>query len=210
MFFKKTCPRCGKKISKSHNYCPYCGMDLRKKPRESFDDLDFSAIRMPFPFGNLFNKLTKELARELDKAWAFDEDGGRVKKGISISISNVDGVPRIKVGNTGRTVRGAGMPKEKQVKRVVRKISKEDIERYAKLPRKEAETNVKRLSNAIIYEISLPGVVDPKDVFINKLHNSIEIKAFGKNKAYFKLIPLDLNIKAYHFGSGKLILELRE
>ncbi|MBU2496838.1 MAG: hypothetical protein KJ767_02160, partial [Nanoarchaeota archaeon] len=100
--------------------------------------------------------------------------------------------------------------RKKQAKRIVRKVSKEDAERYSKLPRKEAETNVKRLSDGIIYEISMPDVSDIKDIFINKLHNSIEVKAFGKDTAYLKLIPVDLDIKRSYFKDGKLILELKE
>lgn len=205
MFLKKTCSRCGRRVNKNHSYCPFCGNNLRAP---KIDDIGFSAIRMPFPFGRIFDKLTKELARELDKSWDFDEEKRDVKKkGISISISNVDGVPRIKVGNVKSM---PGMLDEKPARRIVRRVSKEDAERYSKLPRKEAQTSVKRLADGIVYEIALPGVENIKDIFINRLHNSIEVKAFGKDNAYFKLIPLDLNVKKYSLKDGKLVLELRE
>ncbi len=40
-----------------------------------------------------------------------------------------------------------------------------------------------------------------------KLENSIEIKAITKDKAYFKIIPLNLPIINYNILKEKLILE---
>ena len=47
-----------------------------------------------------------------------------------------------------------------------------------------------------------------KDVIINKLENSIEIKAFTKEKVYVKLLPVNLPVLNYKLKDGKLILEL--
>ena len=55
----------------------------------------------------------------------------------------------------------------------------------------------------------MPGVTNLKDIMINKLQNSIEIRAFAKDKAYFKLIPVALAIKKYGLEHEKLILELK-
>ena len=74
--------------------------------------------------------------------------------------------------------------------------------------KKEPKTNVKRLSNTVIYEINMPGVKSLDDISIVKLENSIEIKAVAKDKAYFKLIPVNLAILDYELERGKLILEL--
>lgn len=98
--------------------------------------------------------------------------------------------------------------REKSKKRQ-KKIAEKEVKRLAALPRQEPETKVRRLSDKIIYEISLPGVKSEKDIIINKLQNSIEIKAFAKDKVYFKLIPLGLPIKNYKLVDEKLILELR-
>ena len=89
------------------------------------------------------------------------------------------------------------------------KISDKKLKEIAKLPRKEAKTNVRRLSNKIIYEVDLPGVNDIKNVIINKLENSIEIKAISKNNVFVKLIPVDLPLLNYSLKDGKLVLELR-
>lgn len=221
MFFKKiSCNRCGKKVSKGYGFCPFCGNDLEARNFEGkISDLDFQEIKMPFPFGRLFNQLTKELSREFDKLAELENLEERKKKikgrGISISVSNVGGVPKVKIGKIGDIAgmpihrRGSEMPKitKKSISKV---IGKEQAERYAKLPRKEAETSVRRLSESIVYEISLPGVKNIQDVFVHKLKNSIEVKAFGSKSAYFKLIPLDLYIKNFQLKDEKLILELKE
>jgi hypothetical protein len=67
---------------------------------------------------------------------------------------------------------------------------------------------VRRLSDRIVYEIELPGV-KASDIIINKLQNSIEIKAFTKEKAFFKLLPVALPILNYYMKQGKLVLELK-
>jgi hypothetical protein len=89
------------------------------------------------------------------------------------------------------------------------RISEADAEKLSKLPRKEPETSVRRLTDKIVYEISLPGVKNEKEITINKLQNSIEIKAFSKDKAYFKLIPVSFPIKNWKLSKEKLILELK-
>ena len=69
---------------------------------------------------------------------------------------------------------------------------------------------MKRLSDRVIYDIFVPDVENVKDVFISKFPNSIEIKAFGKKKAYFKVIPYDMTVKRYGLKDGKLIVEFIE
>jgi HSP20 family molecular chaperone IbpA len=78
----------------------------------------------------------------------------------------------------------------------------------AGLERKEPKTNIRRLSNRVVYELEMPGVESLEDISIIKLENSIEIKAISKNKAYVKVIPINLPITNYNLSEGKLILEL--
>ena len=206
MIFNKTdCRYCRRRINKSYRYCPLCGYD-QKKPVQEYPLMP----SISFPFSKIFDELTKEFSREFDKLYEedFEKKSRKVKSsGISISISTEGGEPRIRMHTLGDAEREQRV-QAKQIKQRV--LSKEEAERYAKLPRHEAETTVKRLGDKIIYEISLPGVSRVEDVFVTKLQNSIEIKAFGKDKAYFKLIPVDLHIGNYLLKEGKLVLELRE
>jgi len=198
------------------------------------DRIDFPekiGIRMPVGFGRLFNSLMRELDKQMR---ALDREiGEEVKKirredkikktkfapgittsGISISINATgDKPPVIKVkkfGTGGPTIKMERIGKEIKEKKLKKpkKLTKAEERRIAKLPRKEAKTNVRRLSNRVIYEIDLPGVRSINDVLINKLENSIEIKAVAKNKVFVKLIPIDLPLINYSLKNGKLILEL--
>lgn len=242
--FRKQCPNCGEKISKNFDFCPFCGQIIGKGKAEQFqrgggllneieesNDI-FDGMRLPFGFNALFNKLTREIDKQLRE---FDKVIGETKEkkrriereptrrivplnnsGISISISSTNSnEPIIKV-------KGFGMPKEKSlgmiggfeepIEKTLKikpvRLTKTQETKLAKLPREEPETKVRRLTDRVIYEIDLPGVKDKKDIIINPLENSIEIKALSKDRAFFKLIPVSLPLRRYDFEKGKLILEL--
>jgi len=237
--FRKNCRRCGRKVDKKYNFCPYCGYDIKRDYEEKnfgflgrddnidFPDLDFG-MRMPFGFNRIFSsllkqidkqfkELDKEIGRDIEKTKKFTKKPGIMSSGLSISISTGTGKkPEIKIRGFGpefenldRKIIAKEKP-EKFKKFPKTEISEEIAKKIAKLPREEAETKVRRLSNKIIYEISLPGVKRIKDIIINQLENSIEIKAFSKEKVYFKLLPISLPIQNYKLQKGKLILELKQ
>jgi len=213
---RKKCPRCGKKISRDFIFCPYCGTDIEKeKEKKNFGFLgrndEFVSglnLDMPFGFGKIFNSLLKQIEeqfRELDKEMEKKPDTKFKSGGISISISTDSGEPKIKINQFSPKKK----PNEKtERKRLRKEMSKLNAKKLEKLPKKEPETSVRRLSDKIIYEISLPGVKSLKDITINELENSIEIKAVAKDKVYFKLLPVSLPIRNYRLRSNKLILEL--
>lgn len=224
--FKKKCRRCGKKINNSYEFCPYCGNSLKNYREEDWGLLGRSDFVQPFEevekmfpggFSSMFNFLMKNLGKDLNKHFSefekeFDEDGfknidrqPRVKKrGISISISTSgNGQPRINVKSFGDE------GKEKFKLPSLKSFSEEKAKKFLSLPREEAKTNIRRLSNKVIYEIEMPGVKKIEDVSIVKLESSIEIKAIAKDKAYFKLIPVNLPIINYNLEKEKLVLELK-
>lgn len=220
------CPHCGSQLRANEK--------REREPDNLFDALDDN-FRMPFLLKFPFKKLVKEIEqqfREMDKTLS-EEKGktGKIRKsplpiqrgfsqGISISIGgSPDGKPVIRVKQFGP---GAGLspkinegksreerkPEKESIKKLT-KVEKAKLDQFAKLPKQEPETNVRRLSDRIIYEILIPGIKDKKNIIINRLQNSIEIKAFTKDKAYFKLIPLSLPIKRHYLEKEKLILELK-
>ena len=60
----------------------------------------------------------------------------------------------------------------------------------------------------VIYEIEIPNIKSTEDVSIIRLENSIEIKIIANKTAYFKVIPVNLNLMGYEILKEKLILEL--
>ena len=96
---------------------------------------------------------------------------------------------------------------KKELSKLRNNFSEKNMQKLLTLPRTQPSTQVRRLSNKIIYEIDVPGVESLNDVSISQLENSVEIKAVGKDKVYSKLIPINLPINDHKFSKGKLILE---
>lgn len=236
MFWKKTCKNCGKKIEKGFSYCPHCGFPLDrgkeerdygflgKKDMDNFNAFNQNEIRLPMGLNTVFRKLIKEMDKqfkeldrtpEKEKIRKTDAQPFIKRGGISINISSGAGKPVIKVrsfGNMPQFKEMGNQIKGKPEKPAKKKpeISEEKAKKLAKLPRQEAESKVRRLSGKVIYEIDLPGVKNVNDIIINQLENSIEIKAFSKDKAYFKFLPVNLPLLNHKLSKGKLILELGE
>jgi len=240
MFNKKTCKRCGKKIHKDFEYCPHCGSFTGDRQKEQRDygflgksDMDSfpNELRLPLGFNTLFKKLMKEMDkqfRELDQEIGKErritermpqnKDQSIKQGGISINISSGAGKPVIRVKSFGN------MPEFREIetqikhdprktgikKQEMQKVDEEKAKKLAKLPREEAISKVRRLSGKVVYEIDLPEVKDIKDIIVNQLENSIEVKAFAEDKAYFKFLPVSLPLLKYKFDEGKLTLELGE
>ncbi|MFZ5955851.1 MAG: hypothetical protein ACOYT4_05500 [Nanoarchaeota archaeon] len=198
---KRKCIGCGKKIDKKFNFCPYCGFSFKQEKEETefgmlgrddvIDDVELAReLRLPFGLDKLMDSLIKQLNKELSSMAA---EGG--PNGFKIQIST--GKPKI------------GDIIEEGIDEKPQHISREEIERRKNLPKKEAQSNVRRLGDRIIYEISVPNVKSKKDVIISKLENSIEIKAYSPENCYFKTIPLKVEILGFYIKNNILFLELR-
>ena len=213
--FSNKCKRCERKILKDYDFCPYCGINLSKERtqkdygflgKDDFLGAEDLSMNMPFGLGKVFSNLMNELNNQMRD---FDKPEIKPKRtnSISISISTADGKkPEIRI---------AGLePEFKEIRKeapieIENKISNERLASFSKLPRQEAQASVRRMSNKIVYEIHLPGVKDIKNILINQLENSIEIKAFSKDKVYVKLIPLNLPILNYKLNKDVLIVEFK-
>ena len=215
MFKKKSCLYCGRKVNNNYDYCPYCGNSVNHKDKNENwgllgkkDSEQFNEIPFPSGLNVLFNSLMRNLQKQMKNLDNFEQnkdDGKKIKRGISISISaSGDKSPKIKINSFGDKKFNQKIVEKK----LLTNFSQEKLKNISKLPREEALTNIRRLSDRVVYEINLPEVNSLKNISIIKLENSIEIKAISKNKVYFKLIPLNLPIINYNFSEGKLILEL--
>ncbi len=133
--------------------------------------------------------------KELDKQLRKTDTGEKIpfQEGVSIHIA-LGGKPAIAA-------------QKNEVRKI--RISEEMEKKLSLLPREEAETSVRRLSQKIVYEIALPGVQKLEDIIISKLESSIEIKAIAPDKIFFKLIPLNSPLLGYGLKDGKLVMEFR-
>jgi len=210
MFNRMKCPRCNGKMSKKHNFCPHCGLSMRGG--EKFFEPAFN-LGLPFPFNSIFKQLEKQIEREMrsldknmDKSLLDSEDPMPLLQGLTIKIDSSDGNPVIKVSSMEPRKGATAKPKDTVGLRG--KMDEKKAEEISKLPKEEPQTSVRRLSDKVIYELDLPGV-SKENIIVTKLQNSIEIKAFSKDRVFFKLIPVSMPILNSKLEEGKLILELK-
>ena len=204
MFSNQKCKRCEEKFSKKYNFCPHCGLSIK----EEYDDQLFEPIfKLGFPFNKLFKDLEKQM-KGLEPSFFEEGSEDSMFKGISINIDTLNGQPtiRIKPAVDNREEEKEG--KDHLNFNQIESLTEEKALKFSNLPREEAPTKVKRLSNRLIYEICLPGV-KKEDVMISRMEKSIEVKAFSDEKAFFKIIPLSMQILKSHFKEDLLTLELK-
>jgi hypothetical protein len=208
MFNQKKCPKCGKKVNSKQNFCPYCGVRLDNSKDLGMlgknDLVDKETFQNPFlesfgggMLGKMIGGTIKMLEKEIQK-----------------DMKNIKKTPRtnMKLMINGKEIMFS-QPQPVKKKQVIKKIPKnnftdEQIKKFSEFQKQETKTSMKRFGDKIIYEIEMPEVKSLKDILINNLENSIEIKAIGKTKAYFKIIPINMPIIGQNLSHGKLILEL--
>jgi hypothetical protein len=207
MFDSKKCEKCGKGLKKDWKVCPYCGEEIQSRrqytrPFDIFENIEKEFERIDRIFGPRFFKFPR-----IDVRSPFR--GG----GISITIRSGTGMkPHIEVKTSGDYRK-----LEPEIKRRlgVRKGVEEVKEKkpVRKPPRitEEPETTIKRAGNVETIKIKLPDVKSPEDIEIKKLEQSLEVKAFVGDKAYFKLIPIKPHARVLgrSFKDGILKIELQ-
>ena len=182
--FSKQCPRCKNIIKDSFNYCPICNKNLRSKYDE--DDYgflgknDFSEdmdVTDNF-IDKMFNSAMKMLEKQMKNL--NERNKNYYQPGLNVQFF----------------VNGEKIFPEKQIInrpiKVENHFTKEKLKKLLELPRKEPESNVKRISGKVIYELSVPGVKTIDNVLINQLENSIEIKALSDDLVYLKNLKVKL------------------
>jgi len=226
MFKKKKCAKCKEKVSDKFKYCPSCGSVVNpnaeeerwgmlgkddRVAEEENQDIFQSSLFGGFS-GKMFNKMLgsamKMLEKEMQKGFMEErlEKEMPLRTNFELYINGKKVNPeKIKVMKKPVNTPQKELPKKTMHKNI---FSQESLEKFSKLPKEEPKTNIRRLSNKVVYEIDVPGVESINDIAIVKLESSIEVKAIGKTKAYKKVIPLDLPLKRYKLDKDKLILEL--
>ncbi len=205
MFNKKTCPYCNKKINSENNFCPNCGINLKKgKVQENKknwgmlgkeDKIEQQEI-LPGMSGGMLGKMLQGAMKMLEKEMQKD-----MKKD---NFQNQN----FKLMINGKEIGLNQNQKEEPQK--IKKLPSNTLKDFSKYPKHEPQTNIKRIENKLVYELNIPEIKSLKDISIQKLENSIEIKAISKNKAYKKIIPFNLPILNYELSKDKLVLEMQE
>ncbi len=231
--FRQKCVKCGKKINRKYEFCPHCGVDLRtgslmdekeygflgRNDLKEFDDL---GMQLPFGFRMLMKPLMRELNKQMSELDKEAKKGGkemnrkeipneRTFTRFDITIG-MPGQKPIKIVGTGGDLAKIGnmrgiqnIQPSKQFK--LPKIDSEVLKKAKKLERKEPETNIRRLADRVIYEISLPGVNSVNHINIANFEEALEIKAVSEKGVFIKNLKMKMPLLGYSFADEKLILE---
>ena len=216
MFGKKECKRCNVKSSSKYNFCPNCGVPFNgKKTEDDYgmlgeDDADENLLNVNSNFfsgisgkmmGKMFESAVKMLEREMQKEMKKSSPRNLPKQNFQLFVNG----KKINVNQEAKR----GEQKQK-IKRELSQSSlpNANLKKFGDFPKKEPETNVRRFSDRVIYEINMPGLKSEKEMSIVKMENSIEIKALADNIIYRKIIPISLPITDFKIANDKLVLEL--
>lgn len=206
---KNKCPRCNEKISKKYEFCPFCGHNLNKNSQRDYgflgrSDSDFFPENM---FSNsMIDKIFSSAMKMLEKQMKqLNQEAQQPRQNYPNDLNVQFFVNGKRVNLTPVKIK----PKQNQVQKIKRQLTKEQEERLFSLPKKEPKSKVRRLSGKVVYELEVPGVTNLDDVIINQLENSIEIKALSEKKVYAKTININLPILRYGLMKDNLILELK-
>jgi len=210
MFGKKECSRCGEKSNNRHNFCPNCGVPFGEKnfnkselgmlgESDVEEEMDSFANSMFSGFGGkMMGKMLESAMKMLEKEMQKEIKKTKPKANLQLFVNG----KKVDLGNYENDANSS----ENEIP--AEKLPNSELKGFSDFKKKEPATNIRRLSNKVIYEVEMPGLDSEKNLSIVKLENSIEIKALAKNKAYKKIIPIGFPIKSYNLSNGKLILEL--
>lgn len=223
--FKKKCSQCNKKIERDFDFCPYCATPTKDHKKDygllgKDDNLSSMGIA-PNPtssslmdklIGSAFNTAIKMVEKEIAREnKTMPENLQLYINGKKINLNNPQNVaksPQIsKEAEEEQEFDEEGNPIK--IIRKVPKISEETLRKSAKLPRKEAKTKLTRLKDKVIYELDVPGIESLNNIVINKLEQSLEIKAYTERVVFTKNIQIKLPLASYSVRSDKLFLEFK-
>ena len=205
MFSKKQdCPKCKSSIKQEFDFCPHCGCDIRS-PEKDLQDYGLlgkhDMAQTPLVGGgsmgfsdkilnSIFTQLMKTLEQQMRGAAPRQAENTEVRQlpnGIILTV------------NTQRN------PAARVSKR--RTLSEAQMKRMAALPRAEAKTDVRRLSDRVLYELKVPGVGSVEDVFVSKVESGYEVKVISEKKVYVNSLQIDLPLKGYSLDEKGVTFE---
>lgn len=214
MFFKKKskkevkCDSCSKYINETYNFCPHCGISYIDPAEEIRDfgmlgknDENLDINETASASSGITDKIISSVMQSIIKNMV-SQIGNPQKKLNQPEIQSFPNGIKIKIG--------LPTPAKKAQKKVVKQaqtLTEEQMNKMSTLPRATAKTNVRRLPDKVLYEISAPGIQSPEDIFISKTESGYEVKAIGKTKIYTNNLPINLPLKGYSIHEKSLLFE---
>lgn len=206
--FSKKCQHCSSKIDRSYNFCPSCGKNVQTNfEKEDYGILGKSDnVEEVIPFNDSFiDKIMNNALKIMEKQMKNIHDDMRNQK--QPSNQNLPGL-NIQFFVNGKRLLQDNKKSEMKPIQIKNNLPEEKLRMFAKLPKKEPVSRMRRISGKIVYEINVPGVKNIEDILINRLENSIEIKAIADDIVYFKNLNINLPITNLQLINENILIEM--
>ena len=214
------CQNCGAEVDRKWKFCPKCGAPVK---RRSIFDL-FS--RDIFSVNRQIKQMEREMS-ELERSFETLDISPMLRKsakarGFTIRIERRNREkPEVSVETFGDVDKNR---LEKEIREQLGEnapVTLSPVEkkehRPSGLPKSrpipgetsEPKTEIRRVDSKVIVDMDVPGVKDEDDIEINELEESVEVRAYAGNRAYFKIItkPPEFSLSSKSLSNEKLHLE---
>lgn len=220
MFWQKRCTKCDKKIKEKFEFCPFCGIKISTAKdygllgkSDKVEELNSLFNPQKIMGSSMFEKMIssafKMVEKEMQKVNQEELNSKAIQK--PKLNSNFELYINGKKVNMPGNIAGVQFEEtaDNSAKKQIfsKKISDDILKKASKLPRKEAKTQVQRMSDKLIYELTTPGLKSMNNILINKLEDTIEIRAYTPHTVFFKILPIKLPLTKYSLKDEKLLLE---
>ncbi len=168
--------------------CTYCKQEIKKE--WNFCPVCGNEVKRGSNITDIVNKQLEQL-RGMFTPREYERRIEQPRSGVMISITHGFRQPHISVAQE-RPHTSSYNPKRKLPETVI-----------------EPKMDIKRLSDAIVVNVELPGVKSEQDVGLSRLADSIELRAHAGDKGYFKIlkIPYRNRLVERSLDNGKLNLK---
>lgn len=142
-------------------------------------------------FFRFFSKPKRELSPEEE----MEKDMAKMMKQAEgmLKIMGFPGKINIRIGRGPQMMQPQQLDQQKAVKiQAGGRAEQEEVQRESK-ETLEPLMKATRIAKGMRYVLVLPGVMSANDIKIRQFHESIEIRAYAKDRAYFKVIPIGQN-----------------
>jgi HSP20 family molecular chaperone IbpA len=192
------CENCGNDVAEDWKYCPFCGSSLELGIVTRFPA--FTGLEdLLKDIDNEFRKMEDAFKRVWPESKTFEPMKGG---GMSIRISSEEGrEPKIDVRTFGDY--------EEHAPKIEERLGIKKTRTPPKVTR-EPKTLIERDNGKLILRAELPGVKSEEDIDIKRMAESIEIRAYAKDMAYFTLfcIPPNSRILSKRLENEEFIIEV--
>ncbi|HLD77640.1 MAG TPA: zinc ribbon domain-containing protein [archaeon] len=203
------CTNCKREIPQAH-YCPHCG---EHQPHGGGDHQGFDALFNDRFFADIMESFQRMFA-DMGLDESFEKEvidltkAGKRRRGAGFTINIVqsgEGPPQIRIQPLGEAMEPSAQ-QELPRRAVAKPLPKKFTEAKQS---EEPESVVRRVGEALIADLEVPGVRSEDDIAVTELENSVEVRALAGEKAFFKIItkPAKLRLVGKKFKNGKLHLE---